>query len=139
MFGRERAVSNTLAASEHTFERVPRHITRDKLSALGWAEDRLHHTRSYCAMYCASPSAGETARIEALRLIADTDWRSRAQLKLHRAASETDAHDAVAILSDLSEAQRSDRFVRMIATRALDSCESRKVAGAAELRELLCA
>jgi hypothetical protein len=139
MLGRERAVNETLAASERTFEHLPRNIARDKLSALGWAEDRLHHTRSYCAMYGAATAAGETARTEALRLIADTDWRSRAQLKLHRAASEADAQDAAAILSDLSDAQRRDRFVRMIAARALASCESRKVAGAAELREVLSA
>jgi len=139
MLGRERAASDTLVASERAFEHVPRNITRDKISALGWAEDRLHHTRSYCAMYGASPSAGEIARTEALRFIADTDWRSRAQLKLHRAVSEIDAQDAVATLSDLSDAQRSDRFVRMIATRALASCESRNVAGVAELREVLTA
>jgi hypothetical protein len=137
MFGRDRAASDTLAASERTFERVPRHITRDKLSALGWAEDRLHHTRSYCAMYGVSPSAGETARTEALRLIADTDWRSLAQVRLHRAASEADAQEAVRTVVALSETQRADRFVRQIAMRALDACESRKVAGAAELREAL--
>jgi helix-turn-helix protein len=141
MLGRERAASDTLAASERTFEHLPRNIRRDKLSALGWAEDRLHHTRSYCAMYGASSSAGETARTEALRLIADTDSRSRAQLKLHRAASEADAQDAVAILSDLSDAQRRDRFVRTIATRALASCEARGPSGrgVAELREVLAA
>jgi predicted subunit of tRNA(5-methylaminomethyl-2-thiouridylate) methyltransferase len=66
---------------------------------------------------------------------ADTDWRSRAQLKLHRAAAEADAQDVVATLSD---AQRSDRFVRMIAKRALASCESRGAA-TAELREVLSA
>lgn len=137
MLGRERAASDTLVASERAFEHVPRHITRDKLSALGWAEDRLHHTRSYCAMY--GTGSGEVARTEALRLIADTDWRSRAQLRLHRAASDADAQDAVATLAALSGPQRSDRFVRMIATRALASCESRNVAGVAELREVLSA
>jgi transcriptional regulator with XRE-family HTH domain len=139
MLGRDKAANETLTTLERTFEHLPRHITRDKLSALGWAEDRLHHVRSYCAMY--GTGSGEVARAEALRLIADTDWRSRAQLKLHRAASEADAQDAVATLGDLSESQRRDRFVRMIAARALVSCEARNArsAGVADLREVLSA
>jgi transcriptional regulator with XRE-family HTH domain len=138
--GREKAANETLTTLERTFEHLPRHTTRDKLSTFGWAEDRLHHGRSYCAMY--GTGSGEVARTEALRLIADTDWRSRAQLKLHQAASETDAQEAVAALSDLSDAQRRDRFVRMIAARALASCEARggpSAAGVAELREVLSA
>jgi hypothetical protein len=137
MLGREKAASEALTTVERTFEKLPREITGDRLSALGWAEDRLHHGRSYCAMYGASPAAGEAAREDALRVIADLDWRSRAQITLHRAAAEADPHDAVATLSALSEAQRSDRFVRMIAARALISCEARAVAGTAELREVL--
>jgi hypothetical protein len=43
----------------------------------------------------------------------------------------------VATLSDLSEPQRSDRFVRMIAARALTACEAREAAGTAELRDVL--
>ena len=39
-------------------------------------------------------------------------------------------------MSDLSDAQRSDKFVRMIAKQALASCESRG-ADATELREVL--
>jgi transcriptional regulator with XRE-family HTH domain len=139
MLGRQKAASDTLAILERTFERLPHDIMREKLSALGWAEERLHHARSYCAMY--GIDGGEPARTEALRLYPDADWRSRAQIKLHRAASEADAQDAVATLSDLSDAQRRDRFVRMIATRALASCESRDASGAgvADLREVLSA
>ena len=112
---------------------MPRDITRERLSALGWSEERLHNTRSYCGMFIGG---GEAARDEALRLYAEADWRGPAQIRLHRAASEADAKDAVATLSGLSDAQRSDRFVRLIATRALASCESRGVA-TAELREAL--
>jgi hypothetical protein len=137
MLGREKAASGTLTTLERTFEKLPRDITRDPLSALGWAEDRLHHSRSYCAMYGASPAAGEAAREDALRVIADLDWRSRAQIKLHRAASEADPQDAVATLSALSDAQRNDRFVRMIAARVLAAYEAREVAGTAELRDVL--
>jgi hypothetical protein len=135
MLGREKAANETLTTLERTFDRLPRDITREKLSALGWPEERLHHVRSYCAMYgCA---AGEAARDEALRLYVDAAWRGRAQIKLHRATSEADAKEALAILSDLSEAQRSDRFVRVMGMRALDSCESSNVAGTADLREAL--
>jgi transcriptional regulator with XRE-family HTH domain len=139
MLGRQKAASDTLAILERTFERLPRDIVGEKLSALGWAEERLHHARSYCAMY--GIDGGAAARTEALQLYPDADWRSRAQIKLHGAASEADAQDAVVTLCDLSDAQRRDRFVRMIAARVLASCESRDVsaAGVAELREVLSA
>jgi transcriptional regulator with XRE-family HTH domain len=142
MLGREREASETLATLERTFEKLPDAITRDTLSALSWAEDRLHHTRSYCAMYGASPAAGEVAREQALRLIADSDWRSRAQIRLHRAASEADAGLALDALTALEDRQRSDRFVRTIAARALASCETRAgadAAGVGALRDVLSA
>ena len=135
MLGRERCAGDALAELERTFEKLPRDITREKLSALGYPEETLHHTRSYCAMYGAVP--GEAARAAALRLYADAAWRGPAQVRLHRAASEADAQDAVATLTTLSDTQRADRFVRQIALRALDSCEARKVGGTAELREVL--
>jgi hypothetical protein len=134
ILGRERAATDTLVTLERTFNKLPRDITRDKLSALGWPEECLHHTRSYCGMFMGG---GEAARDEALRLYPDVDWRSPAQIKLHRAASEADAKDALATLSALSETQRKDRFVRKIAKRALESCETRGTAGASELREAL--
>lgn len=137
MLGREKAANDSLATLERTFEKLPRDITREKLSALGWPEERLHHIRSYCDMYSASPAAGEAAREDALRVIAEPDWRSRAQIRLHRAASEADPQGAVATLSALSDAQRSDRFVRMIAARVLVSCQAREVAGCADLRDVL--
>jgi len=137
MLGRQRSTSETLAALEHTFNRLPPEVTRDKLSSRGWAEERLHHARSYCAMYGISPAAGDVAREEALRLYSDASWLDRAQIKLHRATSEADPHDAVATLTDLSDTQRSDRFVQTIAARVLAACEARKVAGVAELREAL--
>ena len=134
MLGREKAANESLALQERAFEKLPRDVTRERLSALGWPEERLHNTRSYCGMFIGG---GEAARDEALRLYVEADWRGPAQIRLHRAASEADAKDAVATLSGLSDAQRSDRFVRLIAARALASCESRKVAGTAELREAL--
>jgi hypothetical protein len=134
ILGRQRATSDTLATLERTFEQLPRDITRDKLSMLAWPEEILLHTRSYCSMFVGG---GEAARDEALRLYVEADWRGPAQIRLHRATSEADAQDAVASLSGLSEAQRKDRFVRMIAKRALASCESSNVAGTDGLREAL--
>jgi transcriptional regulator with XRE-family HTH domain len=135
MLGRRREARETLEGAQTTFERLPRDVTREKIAGGGWAEERLHHTRSYCAMYGVDGSEG--AHAEALRLYADALWRSRAQTGLHRAAAEVDAHDAVATLAGLSEAQRRDRFVRMIAARALAVCERERVAGTAELRDVL--
>jgi hypothetical protein len=136
MLGCERDASDALTELERTYNRLPRDVTRERLSTLGWPEERLHHARSYCAMYGTAPQAGEIARTEALRLYADADWRSRAQIKLHRASSEADAQGAVRTMTDLSDAQRKDRFVRMIARRAVASCEARG-ADTTELREVL--
>jgi len=138
MLGRERAASDVLRELERTFGQLPRDITREKLSVLGWTEETMHHTRSYCAMF--GGDGGEPAREDALRLYEVADWRGPAQVKLHRAASNVDANDAVATLSRLSEAQRSDRFVRRIARHVLDRAEDAGSAtGTTELRELLAA
>jgi hypothetical protein len=45
--------------------------------------------------------------------------------------------DFVSNLSELSDAQRSDRYVRTMALAALTACERESVAGVAELREAL--
>jgi hypothetical protein len=136
MLGRERPASDTLRELERTFEQLPRDITSEKLSALGWPEERLHHVRSYCAMY--GGDGGEAARQDALRLYEAPTWRGPAQVKLHQAASDIDAQNAVTTLVRLSETQRTDRFVRRIATHVLDRVEDAgSIAGAAELRELL--
>lgn len=136
MLGRQRPTSDALVALEQTFNRLPSDVTRDKLSALGWPEERLHHVRSFCAMYGGSV-AGETAREEALRLYSKAAWVGPAQVKLHRAATEADPQDAVATLTGLSEVQRRNRFVRTVARHALAACEAREAAGTADLREVL--
>lgn len=132
--GRHRDASEALTALERTFNRLPPDVTSEKLSLLGWPEHKLHHVRSYCSMYGAG--SAEEARTDALRLYSGAMWRGPAQIRLHRAASEADAPDAVAILSNLSDTQRSNKFVRMIAGRALTVCESRG-ADVTELREVL--
>jgi hypothetical protein len=138
ILGHERAADDTLRQLERTFERLPRDVAHEKLSVLGWSEEHLHNTRSYCAMY--GSDGGESAREDALRLYEKAVWRGPAQIKLHRAASEVDAGDAVATLSNLSDAQRSDRLVRRIAVHVLHRVESEGSAtGATELRELLAA
>lgn len=101
---------------EREFERLPRDVTREKLSALGFAEERMHNSRSFAGMFIGG---GEPAREEALRLYAAADWRGAAQVRLHRAAADGDAAYAEQVLSGLSEAQRSDRRIRLIARRAV--------------------
>jgi transcriptional regulator with XRE-family HTH domain len=46
MLGRKREAREAIAAVEVAFERLPRDITREKIAGGGWAEERLHHTRS---------------------------------------------------------------------------------------------
>jgi hypothetical protein len=138
MLGRQRPASDALRELERTFEQLPRDITSEKLSGLGWPEERLHHVRSYCAMY--GSEGGESARQDALRLYEAPIWCGPAQVKLHRAASDVNAKDAVTTLVRLSETQRSDRFVRRIGMHVLHRVdEAGSIEGAAELRELLAA
>jgi transcriptional regulator with XRE-family HTH domain len=99
---------------EREFERLPRDVTREKLSVLGFAEERMHNSRSFAGMFIGG---GEPAREEALRLYAAANWRGAAQVRLHRAAADHDPAYAGEVLSGLSEAQRSDRRVRLIARR----------------------
>jgi hypothetical protein len=136
VLGRKRESRAALNAAQAAFERLPRDITREKISVTGWAEERLHHTRSYAAAF-GGVVDGEPARRAALTLYSPAAWRGPAQIKLHRAAAETDAGSAAATLAALSHPQRSDRSVRQTAARVLAVCEDESVARAAELREAL--
>jgi hypothetical protein len=114
MLKRPRQARETFREVEADFERLPRDVTRAKLSALGFAEERMHNSRSFGGMFIGD---GEPAREEALRLYAAADWRGAAQVKLHRAVADGDAGDAREVLDALDEAQRNDRRVRLIARR----------------------
>jgi hypothetical protein len=133
--GRQRAAREALAALEKTFERLPRHITREKGTVSGWAEDRLHHTHSYAAAFCGI-GGGEAAREAALALYAPATWRLPAQVRLHQAAAEVDPEHAIGVLAELSQAQRADRSIRLPALQALSECRARG-ADVRELREAL--
>lgn len=131
--GRQRAAREALVALERTFERLPHNITREKATVGGWAEDRLHHTHSYAAVF-GGLSGGEAARDSALRLYSSAAWRGPAQVRLHQAAAEVDPQHAVATLAELSDAQRFDRSIRFAALRTLSACRARG-ADVAELGE----
>ena len=105
------------------FDKDPRDVTREKLSSLGWSEQRLHHIKSYCGMFVGG---GEEAREQALALYEGVMWRGPAQVRLHRATSmiasgdvREGARHAAAVLAPLSAAQRSDRFIRRLAVGTL--------------------
>jgi hypothetical protein len=75
-------------------------------------------------------------------------WRGPAQVRLHRATSmiasgdiREGAQHATAILAPLSDAQRSDRFVRKLALRTLSTVpdKARSEPAVTELREVLAA
>jgi hypothetical protein len=122
--GRQRDAREALVALERTFERLPHHITREKATVDGWAEDRLHHTHSYAAAF-GGLSGGEAARDAALRLYSSAAWRGPARVRLHQAAAEVDPQHAMATLAGLSNAQRSDRSIRFAALRTLSACRAR--------------
>ena len=143
MLRRKRDTREALTALERTFERLPRDLTREKISALGWSEQRLHHTASYCGMFVGG---GEAARENALAMYDGVMWRGPAQVSLHRAVSmiasgdvREGAQHATAILAPLSDAQRSDRFVRKLAvwTLATITENARSEPAVTELREAL--
>jgi transcriptional regulator with XRE-family HTH domain len=129
MLGRTKQTRTALSAVEREFERLPRDVTRERVSVLGWPEDRLHFCASFVGACSASPYDAE-------RLYSPTAWRGHAQVRLHRAAAEADASYATQALLELDDAQRADRFIRMTARRVIDACEARG-AGTAELREAL--
>lgn len=145
MLRRTREAHEGLAALERTFERLPRDVTREKVSSLGWSEQRLHHTKSYCGMFVGG---GEEAREQALALYEDVMWRDPAQIRLHRATSmiasgdvREGARHAAAVLAPLSAAQRSDRFIRRLAVGTLAAVpeRARSEPAVTELREVLAA
>jgi hypothetical protein len=145
MLGREREAREGLATLERTFARLPRDLTRDTISSLGWGEERMRHTESYCAMFVGG---GEQAREQALALYDGVMWRGPAQVNLHRATSMIASGDigegarhATAVLAPLSEAQRSNRLVRTLAVRTLATVpdKARSEPAVAELREVLAA
>jgi hypothetical protein len=143
MLGREREAREGLAALERTFARLPRDLAREKISPMSWGEERLHHTKSYCTMFVGG---GEEAREQALTLYDGVMWRDAAQVNLHSATSmiasgdvREGAQHATAVLAPLDDAQRSDRFVRQLALRALATVpeKARGEPAVAELREVL--
>jgi transcriptional regulator with XRE-family HTH domain len=145
MLGREREAREGLTTLERTFARLPRDLTRDTISSLGWGEERMRHTESYCAMFVGG---SEQAREQALALYDGVIWRGPAQVNLHRATSMIVSGDigegarhATAVLAPLSDAQQSNRLVRTLAVRALATVpkKARSEPAVAELREVLAA
>jgi transcriptional regulator with XRE-family HTH domain len=134
--GRAKETRNALTALEAEFERLPRPVTSEKIGVNGWCEEDLHNVMSFAGAF-AGMDGGEAARNEALRLYSSALWRGPTQVRLHRAMAETDARMALEVLSPLTDAQRKDRFVRLVALKALNVCESRDVGGTSELREVL--
>jgi len=117
---------------EQAFTKLPRDVTRERVSALGWPEDRLHFAASFVG------SCSGSSYEDAVKLYTPVAWRGFAQVQLHRAAAEADAGYAIDVLSRLTAAQRRDRFVRQTARRVIDACDSRG-AKTADLREALTA
>lgn len=133
LLDRKQEAREALRELEAAFERLPRDLTREKVSTTGWAEERLHHATSYASAF-GGLGVGGPARESALKLYPPVAWRGVAQVQLHRAAAEKDAGLAIETLTGLSEPQRSDRGVRLIALKVLDHVDGH---GAVELHEVL--
>lgn len=134
--GRAKETRNALTALEAEFERLPRSVTSEKIGVDGWSEEMLHNVTSFAGAF-AGIDGGEAARNEALRLYPSALWRGPTQVRLHRAMAEADAPMALEVLSPLTDAQRKDRLVRLVALKALTACESRNAGGTGDLREVL--
>jgi transcriptional regulator with XRE-family HTH domain len=135
LLGRKRETRDAIRELEVTFERLPRDITREKLSDVGFPEERLHNIVSFAGAF-AGIGGGEPAREEALRLYSSALWRGPTQVRLHRAMAEADPHLALDALAPLSDPQRQDRFVRLMGLKVLDACDAGG-ARVADLREVL--
>jgi transcriptional regulator with XRE-family HTH domain len=136
--GHAHRARKALTAMERTHERLPGDVTRRQLALGAWPEERLHHARSHAAAF--GPVAGaQAARADALVRYARADWRSRTQIKLHRAAEELDPGYATASLATLDAAQQRDRGIRVLALHALARCHAHAPTSTAttELRDLL--
>jgi hypothetical protein len=134
--GRAKETRNALTALEAEFERLPKSVTSEKIGVDGWSEEDLHNATSFAGAF-AGIDGGEAARNEALRLYSSALWRGPTQVRLHHAMTEADPVMALEVLSPLTDAQRKDRLVRLVALKALSVCESRDAGGTSELREVL--
>ncbi|MGH2941728.1 MAG: helix-turn-helix domain-containing protein [Solirubrobacteraceae bacterium] len=133
--GRTKETRNALTALEAEFERLPRAITSEKIGVDGWSEAMLHNVTSFAGAFAGI--GAEASREAALRLYSSALWRGPTQVKLHRSLAEADARMALEALGPLTDAQRKDRLVRLIALKVLSASEHRNVAGTDELRAVL--
>ena len=95
----------------------------------------MHNVTSFGGAFAGI--GAEASREAALRLYSSALWRGPTQVKLHRSLAEADAGMALEALGPLTDAQRKDRFVRLVALKVLSASESRNAAQTAELREAL--
>jgi transcriptional regulator with XRE-family HTH domain len=131
--GRTTETRSALTALEAEFERLPRAVTSEKIGVDGWCEEDLHNVTSFAGAFAGI--GAEASREAALRLYSSALWRGPTQVKLHRSLAEADAGMALEALGPLTDAQRKDRFVRLVALKVLSA--SRNAAGTDELREAL--
>ncbi|WP_329084982.1 hypothetical protein [Streptosporangium sp. NBC_01469] len=68
------------------FTTLPDTVTRNKMSAEGWSESRLLHTRSLVQTMTGNPAAA-SAQQEALDSYPPGRTRQKAQIRLHQATS----------------------------------------------------
>jgi hypothetical protein len=72
-------------AVEVAFERLPRDITREKLSSLGWPEERLHHVASFVGAFGGGDGGPRARRpCGSTRRPSASGWRYGLGSKMYR-------------------------------------------------------
>lgn len=130
--GQAKPARHVLQGMESEFERLPSDLRRDRVTALGAPEDRLTFVASFLGAFADMPYP-----VDGAANYSPVVWRGLAQVRLHRAAAEVDPQHAVAVLSSLKPAQRSDRFVHQTALRVLRRCEAKNAPRTRELHDAL--
>ncbi|MER6171386.1 helix-turn-helix transcriptional regulator [Streptosporangium sp. NPDC001681] len=116
----------SLAAQAEVFATLPDSVTGNTMSAEGWSESRLLHTRSLVLTLIGAPSAS-VAQQEALDSYPVGRERQATQIRLHQAASAVRQGDvtdglqhAVAIMENLGPG-RMTQFVLHVAHVVADA------------------
>jgi hypothetical protein len=135
---------HALDEQARTFGRLPSSVTDDVMSALGWSEHRLLHTRSFVATHAGLSDADQAQR-EAFDAYPVLRIRPRVQIKLHQAMSMVSSGDISSGIdharSTLSTLAVHDwtTFIRQSAFMVLDAVppSERTRPAVVEYRELL--
>ncbi|MFA1551333.1 hypothetical protein [Actinomadura chokoriensis] len=109
------------------FQGLPAAVTKDKTSAWGWSEQRLHHVASYVHTHAGDLDRAQAAQDSATALYPADSFLARAQIELHRAGglirigdTDTGAGHVVDVMTAIPSAHRGDSMIRRTAFTSLN-------------------